>query len=385
MTTTELKDLLGTCTITFKQRIADLIKLGNKGKLCITVADDSLDDDYSITSYKSRILTIEDSDLKTQIELAFKHSPSEIIVFKYKSSVQVPVDSEDVSGSGSGSGDESEEEYITVSKRLEHYIDDLKKVNFNWICSLDAADQQTVANYCIENQVFGLVYNIEANSKYVVSLNNSSYTLKNGIKIGDSSVINGVNMLPYIGGLLAGCPYDMAVTGFVLNEIESAEAPQTYSVSQMSLYNDEEGVRVANPVNTLKTLTSTDTEDMKSIAIMEGIKRFDVDVKYGFRIGYKGRYKNKYDNQQLFISAVKGYIKELTKLDILDEEYDNTVIVNTDRMRELWIASGKPESEINSKSDLEIAKLTYKKSVLLKCNVKFLNAIEDCDIVVEMY
>ena len=177
----------------------------------------------------------------------------------------------------------------------------------------------------------------------------------------------------------------MSATGFVLTELESVELPETIKETQFTLYNEEEGVRVANPVNTLSTLGANKTEDMKSITIMEGIKRFDTDVKYAFRTGYKGRYKNKYDNQQLFISAAKGYINDLEKNDILDEEYNNNIFVDTDRMRELWIASGKDEDEINALSDLEVSKLTYKKLIALKADVKFLNAIEACEITVEMF
>lgn len=170
-----------------------------------------------------------------------------------------------------------------------------------------------------------------------------------------------------------------------MSELESVEMPAEIVEGRLTLYNEEEGVRVASPVNTLTTVNTNDTEDMKDICIMEGIKRFDTDVKYSFRTGYKGKYKNKYDNQQLFISACKGYIKDLVKANILDDEYENTVTINTERLRDLWIASGKDEDQINGMSDLEISKLTYKKLMALKFDVKFLNAIESCEIEVEMY
>ena len=192
-------------------------------------------------------------------------------------------------------------------------------------------------------------------------------------------------MLPIVGGLCAGCPYDMSITGFILSELKSVTMPEEISEGQLTLYNEEEGVRVASPVNTLVTTSKSNTEDMKSITIMEGIKRFDTDVKSAFRTGYKGKFKNKYDNQQLFVSAGKGFIRELEKNDILDDEYKNNVTINIERMRELWIASGKSEEEINSKSDLEIMKLSYKKLMCLKFDVKFLDAIESCEIDVEMY
>ena len=251
--------------------------------------------------------------------------------------------------------------------------------------SLETSDQESVASFAKENEVFGVVYNLAADSKWVVSVNNPSAVLTDGVTIKDSNIITGLDLLPIVAGLCTGCPYDMSITGFTLTELESVEMPEEIVEGQLTLYNEEEGVRVASPVNTLTTLNTNSTEDMKDICIMEGIKRFDTDVKYSFRTGYKGKYKNKYDNQQLFISACKGYIKELVKANILDDEYANTVLIDTKRLRELWIASGKNEDEINAMSELEISKLSYKKAMILKFNVKFLNAIESCEIEVEMY
>ncbi len=350
----KLSDILGTCTIAFKQRLANLLKMGNKGRLLMIRKNSELSTDYSVREFTSAVFELDNKDLETQIKQALKYEPAKVILFEYKDT-------------------------------LASVADELKKLNFDWMFSIEADDQTTVASWAKENEVFGLTYNQKADSKWVCSVNNPSAVLANGVTIAGSNTIVGLGLLPIVAGMCAGCPYDMSITGYVMSELESVAMPETIEAGQITLYNEEEGVRVASPVNTLVTLNTKDTEDMKDITIMEGIKRFDVDVKYGFRTGYKGRYKNKYDNQQLFISAVSGFIKELEKADILDDEYDNTVKVNVDRLRELWIASGKDEAEINGKSDLEISKLTYKKLMALKCNVKFLNAIEACDIEVEMY
>lgn len=349
----ELKDILGTCTFTFKQRVADLIKFGNKGRLLITKENTSLVVDSKVTEYASKLFTIEDKDLETKIKQALKYSPTKIILFEYKGA-------------------------------LVNHIEEIDKLKFDWIISLNSSEQETIADYADERELFGCVYNIKADSKWVVSVNNPSAILANGVTINNSSTITGLDLLPIIGGMLSGCPYTNSVTSYVLDELESVTLPETITNGQLTLYNEEEGVRVASPVNTLITLVDKDTEDMKSITIMEGIRRFKTDQKLAFRTGYKGK-KNKYDNQQLFISANKGYIKELEENDILDPEYDNTVTINTDRMRELWISSGKSEEEINSLSDLDVAKRTYKKLMTLKANVKFLDAIEECEIEVEMY
>jgi hypothetical protein len=368
-TSLELKDILGTCTIAFKQRVANLITFGNKGRLLFArqvnvydyvnedlesedLADSEgervLTKNLNITEYTSAVFTTDDETLETQLKQAMNYSPSKVILFEY-------------------------------SGNLADYKEELDKLKFDWIFTTNEDDQDTVAAYAKENKIFGLVYNLQADSKYVCSVNNPSAVLTNGEKI------NGIGLLPLVGGLCAGCPYDMSITAYVLSELESVEMPENIIEGQITLYNEEEGVRVASPVNTLTTTSTNNTEDMKSITIMEGIKRLDTDVKYAFRTGYKGKYKNKYDNQALFISACHGYIEELLKNNILDDEYDNQVDINVDRLRELWIASGKDEAEINSMSDLEIKKLSYKKKVALTFDVKFLDAIEECEIDVEMY
>lgn len=374
---TNLSEILGTCTIAFKQRVANLIKFGNKGRLLMVRKNETLKNDFRVTEFKSAILELDNSyssslyseieeidkrskaikqnvqDLETKIKQALKYSPTKLILFEYKNT-------------------------------LAGVVEEVKKLKFDWIFSSEETDQDSVVYYAKENEVFGLVYNKTADSKWVVSVNNPSATLADGVTINDSSDITGLDLLPIVAGLCAGCPYDMSVTGYTLSELESVEMPEI-AKGQLTLYNEEEGVRVASPVNTLMTLNTNDTEDMKDICIMEGIKRFDTDVKYSFRTGYKGKYKNKYDNQQLFISACKGYIKDLVKADILDDEYENTVAIDTNRLRELWIASGKDEDEMNAMSDLEVSKLAYKKVMALKFDVKFLNAIESCEIEVEMY
>lgn len=354
MTTLELKDILGTCTIAFKQRVANLIKFGNKGRFLMIRKNAELETNFKLTEYKTAIINLEDKVLETKIKQAYKYQPSKVMVFEFKTT-------------------------------LASVLEELEKIKFDWFCSLDADSQTDIASYAKEKQVFGLVYNLKSDSKWVVSVNNPAAILADGVQLNGSSNITGLDLLPIVGGLCAGCPYDMSITGFTLTELESVTMPEEIAEGQLTLYNEEEGVRVASPVNTLVTTSQNDTEDMKSITIMEGIKRFETDVQLAFRTGYKGRYKNKYDNQQLFVSAGKGFIRELENADILDNEYANNVTINVERMRELWIASGKTEDEINSKTDLEIMKLSYKKLMCLKFDVKFLDAIEACKIDVEMY
>ena len=355
MPTIDLKDILGTCEFIFSQRVAQQIKFGTKGRVLMCVKDSEMESGYTLDTYKTSLTNVDDDDMELRLQQIWKRNPLQVQVF-------------------------------THSGTLASHSEALQNLAFDWIFSLDAESQVTVQNFAKTYEVFGLVYNLASDSKWVVSVNNPSAKLANGAELGGSSTITGYDLLPIIAGACAGCDYDKSITNYVFDELEEVTAPSAYAEGQVTLYNEEEGVRVASPVTTLLTTTSTEnTADMQSIAIMEGVKRFKTDINYTFRTGYKGRYKNKYDNQMLFISACKGYIKRLCGADILDEEYDNTVDIDVQEVRDLWIESGKDEDVINQMSDAEIRRLTYKKVMALIFDVKFLDAIESCKIRVQMY
>ena len=193
---TELKDILETCTITFKQRIANLIKFGNKGRLLIIKKNSELEGNFNVSEYTSAIFTLDDADLEVRIKQALNREPSKVIVFEYK-------------------------------ETLAAVIEEINKLKFDWFVSLENSDQTSIVSYAKENKIFAVVYNVEADSEYVVSISNPSAVLANGVKIGNSSTITGIDLLPIIGGLLAGCPYDMSATGFILSELESVTMPET--------------------------------------------------------------------------------------------------------------------------------------------------------------
>ena len=351
MPTLTLEDIKATIEVIFKQRVANLIKIGNKGKVLFCVKNTSLAENvsYRHRTFKSGVFTLEnEATLEKQIKQIFNGGAKEVHVLEYKST-------------------------------LATVVEQINLIEWNWIFTTDADEQTTIATYCKENEKFGLVYNLASDSMFVVSCNNPSATLSDG------TTITTVQLLPILMGVIAGCPYDKSISYKVFDEIKSVELPASIALGQCTLYNEEEGVRVASPVNTLLTLGENVTEDMKSITIVEGMQRLKEDIIYAFRTGYKGKYKNKYDNQCLFFSACNYYLEQLEELGVLDPEYDNSVDVNVAKQRRIWIASGKDADEINNLTDLEVKKLTYKNMVYPLVNAKFLDAIEGMSMEVEMY
>lgn len=412
--TITIDDIKATIEVIFKQRVATLIAVGTKGRVLFCRKSDKVAFKYShvadATTYYTKaplgvgVMVYSDSALETEVGEITEYTAGTSFVIDdttYTITTENTIVEHGYRVRTFGSAvfnldDEKELEtqikqifnggavkvfVLEYSHNLSSVVEQINLIDWNWAFTTETDEQTTIASYCKENKKFGLVYNLESDSMYVVSCNNPSAVLNND----DSTVINTVELLPILMGVIAGCPYDKSISYKVFNELKSVVLPSEIKYGQCTLYNEEEGVRVASPVNTLVTLGENITEDMKSICIVEGMQRLREDIIYAFRTGYKGKYKNKYDNQCLFFSACNYYLEQLEELGILDPEYDNHVDVNVKKQRQMWIASGKDPDEINNMSDLEIKKLTYKKMVYPLVNAKFLDAIEGMSMEVEMY
>lgn len=354
----KLEDIEAPIDVIFKQRVAQMIAVGEKGVVLFahrneTLINEDTDADTDAKTYILRDFTsslntgIEDEALKQKVVDIFDGGAVEVLLFEH-------------------------------ANDLETYVDVLNEIHFDWGVSDNSKDQTTISTYTIENELFGVGYNVAKDNMSVVNFTNPKVTKKDG------TVVEALDYLPKIAGVLAGCPYSKSVSYKVFTDLQSVTMPEIEK-GALILKNDEDGVRFASPVNSLITLGTNITEDMKSICIVEGMRRLKKDVRFAFKNAYKGNYKNHYDNQCLFITAVKAYLKELEKLEILDPSYDNTCDVDIATQREKWIASGKDEAEINALSDQEIRELTYKDMVFLKLDVKFLNAMEGLQATVEMF
>ena len=408
-----IDDIKATIEVIFKQRVASLIAVGTKGRVLFCRKNENVAKLYShvssaTTYYTKSILAVgvtvySNADCTTEVGKITEYDDESFKIgensysLTSKNSIEKHGSNLRVFGSAVFSLDNEAElekqikqifnggavevNVLEYSKNLSDVVEQINVINWNWLFTTDSTEQTTVASYCKEKKKFGLVYNLQSDSMYVVSCDNPSAVMADD----NETVLNTVEILPILVGVIAGCPYDKSISYKVFNELKSVELPSEIRYGQCTLYNEEEGVRVASAVNTLVTLGENITEDMKSICIVEGMQRLKEDIIYAFRTGYKGKYKNKYDNQCLFFSACNYYLEQLEDLGILDPEYDNHVDVNVKKQRQMWIAVGKKADEINKMSDMAIKKLTFKKMIYPLVNAKFLDAIEGMSMEVEMY
>ena len=355
MSELELEDLKTPIEVIFRQIVANKITMGDKGRMLFLYKNAEITGTHRIKTFKSAIFNEADENLAFYVKRFFAGGCKKVIVIEYQDKIA---------------------DVVSVMKEM--------LPDFDWLTSVEQDAQSDVKSFAIENERFGVVYNIQADSIYVVSLANPSAVYVDDA--GNKKTLTGLELLPTVAGVCCGCPYNMSVSYKIFTELESVEQPETYKQGQLTLCKEEEGIRFANACNTLQTLNSELTEDMKSICIAEGMQRIKMDMIKGFRTGYKGKYKNHYDNQNLFYSAVSfGYIKELEKvgIEILDPNYNNEVHTDIEEQRNLWLATGKKEAE--NWDDETVCKNTYKNMVIAEMDVKMLDAMEGMKLKVEMF
>lgn len=259
----------------------------------------------------------------------------------------------------------------------------------NWVAYISeiATEQKALAdlvkayNKIRVRRLKAIVYKVGlCDDMHVVNFTNDTVTRIDGVTIA------GHLYLGRLLGVLASCRLDQSVTYKELADLKEVAAieNETESISKghFILINDEDGVRIARGVNSLQTNDKNRTEDMKYITIVEGMDLMHEDIVKTFKNTYIGKYKNSYDNQVLFISAVNSYFRALAADEVLDASYNNAVAVDVEKQREAWIANGKSEAE--AWTEKEIKNMTFRTNVYLSASVKFLNAIEDLEFNVSM-
>lgn len=279
----------------------------------------------------------------------------------------------------------------------EKNFEDIKHLinrEINWIAYIGETreEQKKLADFVkLENKtrvkrLKAICYNLqeaEADDMHIINFVNENVTKADGTNV------VGYKYLGRLLGVLTGCRMDMSVTYTILSDLKSVtEIGDTEAINEaigkgkLVLINDDDGVRIARGINSLQKNDKNHTEDMKYIAIVECMDLIYEDIINTFKKVYLGRFKNSYDNQVLFISAVNSYFRDLAREEILDPNYNNITFVDTEKQREIWISNGKLEAE--NWSDIEVKNNTFRTNVYLQANVKFLNAMEDLLFVVNM-
>ena len=276
---------------------------------------------------------------------------------------------------------------------LADVLKEVEKVRVNYICTNVKDNQQELANYVRQynrdNQGHKLVCVVSevttADSKYIINLKGTGGTLKTG------ETVKAEDYLIRIASTLANLPMNRSLTYYVFSDLASWDDSYIDSENSigvwitkgyLTLINDDDEVKCGRAVNSLITFTSTDTETMSHIIIVESMNLIIEDIYETFRTYFRGKYKNTLSNQRLFISSVNSYFRTLQGEEILDDTYDNHAEIDIETQRNAWTSIGKTEAE--DWTDLKVQQMSFRTNMYLAGDVKITDALEDCSFAISM-
>lgn len=200
----------------------------------------------------------------------------------------------------------------------------------------------------------------------------------------------GAQYTPRIAGLLAGTPMTISATYAPLSEVIDCdkytmdERDEKVNKGEFFIWYDGEKFKMSRAVNSLVTTTQAKQEayqTIKSVDIMDMI--YD-DIRKTAEDSYIGKYTNDFDNKQLLISAIYGYFLELENGRLLQKNYSN-VYLNETNIKTYQIEHGLyTKDELADMDSLAIQKLDTKKKVFLGAKIKVLDAMEDIDLPIDI-
>lgn len=283
---------------------------------------------------------------------------------------------------------------VGLTSTLSTAVNLIEGLRYNYVCTTVESWQQDLVSFVINKNMkakgkkyVGVISDAAvADSQYIINVKNS--TVHDAVS---GEIIPTAKYLPRLTAVLANLPMNRSCTYYELEDLSAVDESFVSADNDLDswinkgylvLFKDEDVVKIARGVNSLTTFTSTNTEDMRKIIIMESLNLILEDIYTTFKEAYVGKYKNSYDNQCLFISAVNSYFRQLAREEILDPSYENVAYVDVEAQREAWLSIGKTEAA--DWKEQEVKNMTFKSTIFLAGQIKVLDAIEDLKFTITM-
>lgn len=265
----------------------------------------------------------------------------------------------------------------------------VKGLKVNWIgCAGIKADQDAICAFIKAQEALKKTYKAVVfapttapDSKQIVVLDNANITFTDsrGQKTGEQYI-------PTLLGIFAGLSLSMSSTYYICSNLTSVVEPTDVNADidngKLVLINDDGVVKIGRGVTSLATIDENNTADMKKIAVVEAVNLMMDDIRDTFKNNYVGKYKNKYDNQVILLSAINAYFRTLENDDVLDNEYNNIASIDIEAQRTALIEAGK--SDATNWTDAQIKNNTVGSNVYLAATVKVIDAMEDLNFVINL-
>ena len=182
-----------------------------------------------------------------------------------------------------------------------------------------------------------------------------------------------------IAGILAGIPMAMSSTYAPLPELTAvtarttAEADAAVDAGKLILIHDGVQAKIARGVNSLQTVPATGKDDWRKIKIVEGMDLITYYLRTTIEGEYIGKFSNTYDNKQILVSGILGYLRYLEDVGVLNP---NESFAEVDYEAQLkWIKSkGVDTSTMTRQEILEYQTGSW---VFIRCGGRLVDAQED--------
>lgn len=285
----------------------------------------------------------------------------------------------------------------TLPVSAENYQEAFKyfgTVKVNYLCGAPDISTQDITAFTtwIKNtrkktarRPVAVLPNTVANEKGVISFKVVNATSSDKIEVGEKKFTEG-EYCSRIAGLIAGLDLRLSSTFKPLDEVtgipvaDEEEVDTAIDAGHLTLYNDGERIVIARGVNSLTSVTETDTEDLKKIKILAIQDLIETDIYSTINKYYIGNYSNSYDNKCLLITAIKGYLKGLEAKEggrgYLKAD-SSTVEINVAKQKLYLESIGVDTSKMDEQA---IKEANTGSRVFLKGKISILDAIEDVDI-----
>jgi len=244
----------------------------------------------------------------------------------------------------------------------------------SWVKSTNTNDKKTYKCVAFNATV--------TDDMHVVNFTNADVTMKDS-----RNKITGDKFIARLVGFLAGMPLTMSAIAKTFDDVESVTEPEdleaAVNAGEFVLFNDEDEVRVERAVNSLVTTGEDVTDDMKFILIVETMDLIYNDIYTTWKKFYKGKYKNKLDNQMLLVDAINAYFSALEKDSLLDNAFGNKAFIDVEEQRLANIPKYGADV-VATWDDDKVMAMTFGTNVFLDSTIKILNAMEDFRMKIKM-
>ncbi|MCC0713997.1 phage tail sheath subtilisin-like domain-containing protein [Clostridioides sp. ES-S-0077-01] len=269
---------------------------------------------------------------------------------------------------------------------IQTALDFLETREFNYLCMPKAveADKITIKNWIIKLRdvdkvkVKAVLGNFVGNHEGIINFTTED------VLVGEKKY-SVDEFTSRVAGLIAGTPLSQSVTYTKLSDVvdipkmTKVDAESRVNKGELILIKEAGAIRIARGVNSLTELTEEKGEMFQKIKIVDTLDIINNDIKKVIIDNYIGRVPNSYDNKCILIVAIKEYLEELEKGELI--EAGSIVDIDIESQKQYLKSKN---IDISNMKEQEIREANTGSKVFLTAKIKMLDAMEDIDLSIEI-